>query len=260
MSGSRANQWRALKAKIAGLEGLATANGDVRVFGDADLDGVFPAGGLPLGRWHEVVGNGLEIETAAAAAAFVAALAQPLATRGAVVWVMRREDLHAPGLATLGFPAQRLIQVGVSSEAEGFAALEDALATAGVAAAIGESQGVDLTVGRRLQLACERRGATGFVLRRRPYGGGTARADVQARGGSAAATRWRVAPAPSDPGEEPGLGAPCWRVILERCRGGRPGEWLMEKTNDAQALRVVAAMGDRQFSTPPSQTAWRHAV
>ena len=67
MSGSRANQWRALKAKIAGLEGLATANGDVRVFGDADLDGVFPAGGLPLGRWHEVVGNGLEIETAAAA-------------------------------------------------------------------------------------------------------------------------------------------------------------------------------------------------
>lgn len=254
MSGSRASQWRALKAKIAVLETGSAAHAAVRPFGDHDLDGVFPAGGLPLGRWHEVVGDGLEIETAAAAAAFVAALAQPLAERGAVVWVMRRQDLHAPGLATLGFPAQRLIQVAVSSEAEALAALEDALATAGVAAAIGESQGVDLTAGRRLQLACERRGATGFVLRRRPFGGGAARE----AGGSAAATRWRVAPAPSDPGGEPGLGPPRWRVVLERCRGGRPGEWLMEKTDGAQALRVVAPVGDRQLETP--QPVWRAAV
>ena len=240
MSGSRAIQWRALKAKIAGLEAGPAANAPVRPFGDADLDGVFPAGGLPLGRWHEIVGDGLEIETAAVAAAFTAALVQPLAEAGTVVWILRREDLHAPGLAHLGFPARRLIQVSVSSEAEALAALEDALGAAGVVAAIAEAESVDLTAGRRLQLACERRGATGFVLRRRPYGGGPAR-EVS---GSAAATRWRVGPAPSDPGDAPGLGPPRWRATLDRCRGGRPGAWLMEKIYGPQALRVVVGMGD----------------
>lgn len=255
MSGSRASQWRALKAKIAGLEAGAAANAPVRPFGDADLDGAFPAGGLPLGRWHEIAGDGLEVETAAAAAAFAAALAQPLAETGAVVWVMRREDLHAPGLAHLGFPARRLIQVSVTRESEVLAALEDALGAAGVAAVIGEAEGVDLTAGRRLQLACERRGATGFVLRRRPYGGGP----VREAAGSASATRWRIGPAPSDPGEAPGLGPPRWRATLERCRGGRPGAWLMEKIDGPQALRVVAGLGDRQLEAPQSGPLWRQA-
>src|SRR6185503_20325463 len=102
--------------------------------------------------------------------AFTARLAAPLAERGAVVWVMRRDDLHAPGLEGLGFPGRRLIQVVVSEEAEALAALEDALGSAGVAAAIGEAAAVDLVAGRRLQLACEKHGATGFVIRRRPFG------------------------------------------------------------------------------------------
>src|SRR5437899_2950528 len=153
-------KFQAVRARIAAIEaGSAPARG-VLPFGDPRIDGAFPAGGLPLGRWHEAVGEGLEIETGAAAAAFVASLAAPLARRGAVVWVMRRDDLHAPGLAGLGFPAQGLIQVWAPDEAGVFAALEDALATAGVSAAIGEAGAVDLVAGRRLQLACEKRGAT----------------------------------------------------------------------------------------------------
>jgi protein ImuA len=53
---------------------------------------------------------------------------------------MRRNDLHAPGLAGLGFPAERLIQVRARDEAEVLSVLEDALATVGVAAAIGEAE------------------------------------------------------------------------------------------------------------------------
>src|SRR6185369_256894 len=115
-------------------------------------------------------------------------LSAPLAVRGAVVWVMRRDDLFAPGLVCVGFPVRRLRQVLARDDDEALAALEDALGTAGVAAAVGEIETVDLTAGRRLQLACERRGATGFVIRRRPYGGA-----AMADGGSAAASRWRVA-------------------------------------------------------------------
>ncbi|MEO8812020.1 MAG: protein imuA [Caulobacteraceae bacterium] len=247
---SRQSSLEAVRARIAALEAPATPRRRVQAFGDARLDRVFPGGGLPLGRWHEAGGEGMQIETAAAAGAFVAALAAPLAARGTVIWVMRRDDLYAPGLAGLGFPAERLIQVLVRDEAQAFAAMEDALGCQGVAAAIGEVEGADLTAGRRLQLACEKHGATGFLIRRRSFGG--ARQGDGA--GSAAATRWRVAPAPSEPAVgEPGLGAPRWRVGLDRCRGGRTGSWLMEKreTDDgAHPLRVVAALGDRQLETP----------
>lgn len=234
-----------LRAKLALIEARHAPTRAVLPFGDARIDGILLGGGLPLGQWHEAAGEGLEIETAAATAGFVATLAAPLAEQGAVVWVMRRDDLFAPGLASLGFPAERLIQVRVRSDAQALAALEDALAAVGVAAAVGEVEDVDLTAGRRLQLACETHGATGFVLRRRPFGG-ERRAQAS---GTAAATRWKIAPAPSQPPPgEPGLGPPRWRADLERSRGGRTGAWLMERSDGAFPLRVVAELGDRQLA------------
>jgi protein ImuA len=221
--------------------------GPVLPFGDERVDGLLPGGGLALARWHEVGGEGLDVETAVTAAAFVAALTMPLARKGAVVWVMRRDDLHAPGLFGLGFPTRSLVQVKVRDETQGLAVLEDALGCAGVVAAVGEIDTVDLTAGRRFQLACERHGALGFVIRRRPYGGPARRS----ASGSASATRWTVAAAPSEP--EPGdfgLGAPRWRVSLDRCRGGRSGAWIMEKTDGAYPLRVVADLADRQLAPP----------
>jgi protein ImuA len=243
---SRQARLSAVRRRIAALEAGAAAG--VLPFGDARVDACLPGGGLPLGRWHEAAGQGMELETAAAAAAFIAALAAPLAERGAVVWVMRRQDLYAPGLAGLGFPAERLIQVCARDEAEALGALEDALGAEGVAAAIGEVESPGLLAGRRLQLACERHGAAGFVIRRALFGG---RAREE---GSAAATRWTVAAAPSAPeAGAPGLGAPRWRVALERCRGGRPGAWIMEKSDAASSLRVVAELGDRQLDPAPAE-------
>jgi protein ImuA len=266
---SRVARFAAVRAKVAALEAGGAPAQAVLPFGDSRLDRVFPAGGLPLGCWHEVAGEGLEIETAVAPGAFVAALARPLAARGAVVWVMRWGDLYAPGLAGMGFPADRLIQVQTRDEAQALAALEDALGSAGVSVAIGEVGSVDLTAGRRLQLACERRGATGFVIRRRPFGGGprpkpttpgmAAIAGHGAASGSAAATRWTLFPAPSR--EEGrldglGLGPPRWRADLTRCRGGRSGQWILEMDDGAYPLRVVAALGDRQLE---AAELWRRA-
>ena len=243
----------AVRAKVAALETGGRADFGVLPFGDARIDGCLPGGGLPLGRWHEIGGEGMEAETAAAPTAFTALLAAPLARRGEVVWVLRRDDLWAPGLMGLGFPAERLIQVCARDEAEALSVMEDALATVGVAAVVGEVEAADLTAGRRLQLACEKRAATGFLIRRRPYGGQAKREAT----GSAAATRWRVASAPSEPAAgEFGLGAPRFRAALERCRGGRTGAWLMEAaeaydlemTDVAHPLRLVADLGDRQLA------------
>jgi protein ImuA len=263
MSGFRAMRLAALAAKIAAIETGGRAEVGVLPFGDGRIDERLPAGGLPLGRWHEVTGAGLEAETSVAPAAFAALTAAPLARKGEAVWVMRRDDLWAPGLAGLGFPPERLIQVCARDEAETLSVMEDALATVGVTAVFGEVEAVDLTAGRRLQLACEKRGATGFVIKRRPFGG-TAKAEAA---GSVAATRWRIASAPSEPPVgEFGLGAPRLRVVLERCRGGRSGEWILEadrayswEAGDvAHPLRLVADLGDRELA--PAQPADRRAA
>jgi protein ImuA len=232
-----------LKARIAALEAGTRTLGAVLPFGDARVDGCLPGGGLGLGRWHEFVGEGLEAENAASTAAFVAALAGPLSAKGEIVWVLRRDDLFAPGFSGLGLAAERVIGVCARDEAEALMVLEDALGTVGVAAAVGEVETVDLTAGRRLQLACERQGATGLVIRRRPFGG-----VVRRETGSAAASRWKVSAAPSEPlPGEPGLGAPRWRVELERTRGGRAGGWIMElneASDGAYPFRVVTGLAD----------------
>jgi len=253
MSDFRGMRLAAMRAKISAIESGGRADAGVLPFGAAEVDGRLPGGGLPLGRWHEITGAGLETETSAAPAAFAALAAAPLARKGEAVWVLRRDDLWAPGLAGLGFPPDRLIQVCARDEAETLSVMEDALATVGVCAVFGEVEAVDLTAGRRLQLACEKRGATGFVIKRRPFGG-TGKAEAA---GSVAASRWRVASAPSEPPVgEFGLGAPRFHVALERCRGGRTGEWILEaqaayswEAGDvAHPLRLVADLGDRELA------------
>ncbi|WP_310541881.1 protein imuA [Phenylobacterium sp.] len=252
MSGFRDERLAALKAKIATLEAGGRADSESLPFGDPRIDSCFLDGGLPLGCWHEFGAEGMEAETAACPSAFAALTAAPLARRGEAVWILRRDDLFAPGLVGLGFPAERLIQVCARDEDEALAVAEDALATPGVAAVFAEVEAVSLTAGRRLQLACEKRGATGFVIRRRPYGG-----KLKGATGSAAASRWRVTPAASEPGPgEFGLGPPRWAVTLERCRGGRTGAWLFEAgdayTHEASdgthPLRLVAPLGDLQLA------------
>ncbi|PVM83603.1 ImuA family protein [Caulobacter endophyticus] len=257
MPGSREARIEALRGRIAAIEAGTRTPTQVLPFGDPSIDGHLPGGGLPRAGWHEVVGEGLEGESGAATAAFAALLARPKAlsgaAKGAVVWVLRRSDLYVPGLVNLGFPVERLVMVRVRDEAEGLSVLEDALATPGVAVAIGEAEAPDLVAGRRLQLACERSGGFGVVLHRRPYGG-------PARGatGSAAFSRWRVGPAPGRaPPDGLGLGPPAWRVALERCRGGRPGAWILEHSeadHGPHPFRVVSELADHDLAqTPPER-------
>jgi protein ImuA len=263
MSDFRATRLAAMRAKIAALESAGRAEAGVLSLGAPDIDSRLPGGGLGLGRWHEVTAAGQEAETSAAPASFAALMAAPLARRGQAIWILRRDDLWAPGLAGLGFPVDRLIQVCVRDEAEALSVMEDALTTVGVSAVFGEVEAVDLTAGRRLQLACERHGGTGFVIKRRPFGG-TGRKEAA---GSVAATRWRVAPAPSAPVDgDLYLGAPRFAVALERSRGGRPGAWILEAAEAysweagdvAHPLRLVAALGDRELA--PAQPADRRAA
>jgi protein ImuA len=235
-----------LKDKIARLErGEMRTDWGALPFGDARVDACMPHGGLQLGHWHEIGGDGMERETPAAATGFTATLAQRAQRGGTIVWVLRRDDLHAPGLQAFGIAPDRLILVRVDKDADVLSVQEDALRTRGVTAVVGEVDRVDLTAGRRLQLVCEKSGAAGFVLRRKLYGTPLQQARTQA---AAAATRWRIAATPSET-QEPGLGPPRWAARLERCRGGRTGAWIMEMQNAApSSIRVVAELADHPLA------------
>lgn len=259
MPHARATVLSALRARLCAYEPPALRAGRTLSLGDTRVDACFPSGGLPLGCWHELVGDGIEADLGVAVAGFAGRLAARLAEAGQVVWVLRRDDLYAPGLAELGLGPHRLIVVRAGSEAETLAALEDALRTRGIAAAVAEAEAVDLTAGRRLQLACERSGTTALILRRRLYGK-PSRAREKAEP-AVAASRWRIGPARSEPeAGAPGLGAPRWTAELERARGGRGGKWILEAQNGAVPFRVVAELADHAFSTQLSERGLRRAA
>src|SRR5258708_5777220 len=180
----------ALKARLRALE-TAGGQGGVLALGIAAIDDRLPGGGLPRIGIHEVIaGRG-------AGAGFAALLAGKLAKEsagesagGPVLWVARHAELYGPGLGRFGLAPERLVLVQAAHETEVLWVMEEALRSGALAAVVGELHALDLTAGRRLQLAAEAGGGTGLVLRP---------ADTVA-GAGAACSRWRVrAPPPPQP-------------------------------------------------------------
>ena len=186
-------------------------------------------GGLPLPGLHEIAGARDEWDDGVAAGFCLALLGRLAAARpGPLLWVARRPDLYAPGIAALGLDPGRLILTCPGSDAEVLWAMEEGLRASALAAVAGEVAEPDDTAARRLQLAAEAGGRPCFLLRRRLY---AARRAVVA---IPALTRWRVTALPSvedGPGAARAMperwpaglpGRPRWRVELLRCRGAAP--------------------------------------
>lgn len=208
-----------LRTQIRALEGIGAPAGAAVMSLDIEaIDTALPDGGLPLGCVHEVVGGG-------AATGFCAAVAaRILETRGggSVLWLQRGGDLYMPGLARYGLQPGNVITVsGLGRGRDMLWAFEEALrceALVAVIAEVAEAGRIGLTASRRLQLAAEEAGITGFLL-----------SDGDVSGASAAVTRWRLTNLPSEAetDDEPGVGAPRWKAELLRCRGGRPAAWML---------------------------------
>lgn len=229
----------ALRDQIRRLEGFG-GGAAVVPLGVPAVDACLPGGGLPLGR--------IEAVTAAdpgAGTGFCAwALARvALATGKPAAWIVRGRDLYAPGLAAYGLTPDRLIAVRAPRGADALWALEECLRSRRLSAALLEVDRVDMTAGRRLQLAAEAGGTAGFLLF-----GAQAGKESAARAPTAA-LRWRAAPVPTSPGENrmdwPAI---CWDVALERAQAGKPGVWRL--TGDAAVVSASVAAGDALPATP----------
>jgi protein ImuA len=234
----------ALRERIRALERGGAGAADILPFGIPGVDGALPGGGLPLGALHEVMGAGLDEEDGAVAATFAAGILGRLSHRreAPILWCLAADDLYAPGLAAYGLPPGRLILARCRDDAEILWAMEEGLRCPALAAVLGEIGALAPTAGRRLQLACEGGGVTGFALRRWRNAGLAARERAVP---SAAVTRWRIAAAAGRGTDEPGLGVPRWRVELLRCRGGAPRSWLMEEGDATGHVALAAELADR---------------
>lgn len=83
-----------------------------------------------------------------------------------VVWCLARFDLFFPALAQVGLHPDRVIFVECDKEETVLASFEAALRYGGLGAVVAELVRLPMTASRRLQLAAEKSGSLGLVIRR----------------------------------------------------------------------------------------------
>jgi protein ImuA len=234
-----------------------TSQGATLAFGVAALDCHLPNGGLAESALHEVV----PATQAAFPAAFgfiVAALARFISPppssmhSGArkrdpgggrekkILFVMPGYQsrqcgrLSGHGLNRLGFDPRRAILVETAHRRDTLWALMEALRSGAPQAIVGMIDKLDLKTSQKLHLAATDSGLPLLLLR-----------PSQTLESSAAATRWRIGAATGARDRFGCYTRPRWLLQLERCRNGRPGEWVVEYDHVTHRFSLVAALADQ---------------
>ena len=206
--------------------------------GCADIDANLN-GGLVAGALHEV--TAADHRAIPAAWGFLLALARIAGAArggGSIVWPVGKRPgdfgvAYGPGLKHFGLDPACILFIRCKTREDMLWVMEEALRIGGIGAVVGERVApMDLTASRRLQLAAEASTTPIFLLR-------THRDDVA----SAAFTRWRIAPHSASRDRFGFFAAHRWHVTLERVRGGRTGEWVVEWNHDALRLCIPAGLG-----------------
>jgi protein ImuA len=217
-------------------------------FGISEIDRHLPAGGLARGALHEFVADSPH-DMGAVTDFCVAILVRLLRTQARspeqlILWCLQNQamdsgDLYPPGFFHLGLDPVHVLVIRAKHDTDVLWVMEEALRCRALAAVVGEIRTADLTASRRLQLAAEASGVTALLLR----------PSSSMLSPSVATTRWRLTASPSNPRgwaaelNEPG--AVCWQAALFRCRGGAPGNWLMEWCDETSDLALAAPVRDR---------------
>jgi protein ImuA len=186
------------------------------------IEKAFPGGVFPKKAIHEFIT--VEPEDAAASDGFIAGLLAVLMGDGAAcVWISTARKLFPASLCLFNADPQRFIFMDVARERDVLWIMEEALKCEGLAAVVAELGELSLIESRRLQLAVERSGVTGFILRK----------DARKAASTVATARWKITPVASETGNQmPGIGFPRWNVELCKVRNGNPGRWTLEWCGD----------------------------
>jgi protein ImuA len=155
---------------------------------------------------------------------------------------------YGHGLNALGLDPGRLILAETAHRKDTLWAMEEAVRSRAPAAVAGVIDQLDLKTSQRLHLAATDCGLPLFLLR-----------PAEILEASAAATRWRVGPAPAARDRFGLIMRARWRLKLERCRNGRAGEWMVEYDHVAHRFSLAAALADPAFPRSAGEEAFRQA-
>jgi protein ImuA len=155
---------------------------------------------------------------------------------------------YGHGLNACGLDPDRLILVETAHRKDTLWAMEEALRSRAPLAVAGVIDQFDLKTSQRLHLAAADCGLPLLLLR--------PAAILEA---SAAATRWRVGPAAAARDRFGLITRARWRLMLERCRNGRTGEWMVEYDHVAHRFSLAAALADPAFSRGADEAPFRQA-
>jgi protein ImuA len=228
-----------LRAQLRTMETPEFRRRPTLPFGLGAVDSRLADGGLRLDALHEVAAASSDMAEDCAATLFLAGIAAR--AWGPVLWVVRRRDLFAPGVAQVGLDHKRLIYAEARDDAELLAVMEEGLRHRGLGAVIGEVKRADMTASRRLQLAAEGGRTIALLMRRH------AREDADPLAApSAAVTRWRVGCAPSTPLPVEGVGRARWRLALARQKGGEGFEIEVEACDATGRCALPSPVADRK--------------
>jgi len=210
-------------------------------FGLPALDSHLPQGGLACGALHEVVPETANVLSAAFG--FVAAVLARLPRGRPLVLVMPAYGqrphgrLCGHGLNSIGLDPARITLVETAHRKETLWAVTEALHSDVPQAVAGMIDRFDLKTSQKLHLAASDAGLPLLLIR-----------PAQTLEASAAATRWRVGTAEAARDRFGLVARPRWHLQLERCRNGRPGEWMVEYDHVTHRFSLAAALADHALS------------
>lgn len=206
---------RQLQAKINAMQGLGKAADGLQESLLSPFASAFPGHVFPRSALHEFISY--ELADAACTSGFITALMGKFMKEGGLcLWVGNGKKVFPPGLKHFGIEPDRIVFIDIAHPKHALWTIEEALKCEALTAVVGEIKELGFTESRRLQLAVERSGITGFLHRFRPH----------TENALAATTRWKVKPMASQTELSlPGVGHSCWEVQLLKVRNGRPASW-----------------------------------
>lgn len=186
----------------------------------AAFDDVVPHHCIASGAVHELL-----TERCQPSPTWIATLLARAASRdgGSVVWSDPHKKLYPPALADAGISLDRLIVLQPKNLNEELWAIAECLRCKAVRVTVAEVSRLTSVQARQLQLAAERGGGIGLLLRR--VGKESAI--------YAAATRWMICPLPGD------KAAQRWKMELIHGHGGRVGDSVvLEVSRESNHVRA----------------------
>lgn len=171
---------------------------------------------------------------------FATVLARAACGERRIVWSDPQRRLYPPAMAAAGIPLSRLLILWPKNEKDELWALTECLRCSGVGVALACPRSLSTIEARRLQLAAERGGGVGILLR----------PDSAKSTPYAAATRWMVRAMSGERTVQK------WKVQLIHGHGGQVGKTvILEACRATNSVRVFETVGDRSVFAKKAQSA-----